>query len=480
MRDPVAQRLVHRVLQGRGAGMHRHDLGAEQLHAEHVRLLPLDVGRAHVDDAGQVEQRAGGRGGDAVLAGAGLGDDAALAHAARQQDLAEHVVDLVRAGMVQLVAFEIELGAAEMPGQPLGEIERARPPDIMVEVIGQLGVEVRVVPGRVVGLLDRQDQRHQRLGDIAPAIDAEMAARVRPAAIGVRCLHHFLAARCTTETRRHGELLLSCLRVFVLIKAAGDGQEFADLLRVLVAGAALDAGGHIDRASRRKSAPPRAAARRSARPTASTAGATRARRSAASRTRDRCRPAARRRGAAASRRTAADRRSLRSARRPSTSSAAAIAIAFMTGRPKRALTSATRSGLSLPWNCRMSSGAAASAAAIAASSASTNRPTRRTAGRHLGAQRGGARRRSRRAGSAGRRQSRDTPRRPRPRRQPPPRSTTRRSWRRRSCARYGPSPATGEGSREALHSCDPTSRPVRNCHRTRRRTRRLSARTTIG
>ena len=102
--------------------MHRHDLGAEQFHAEDVGLLPLDVGRAHVDDAGQVEQRAGRRGGDAVLAGAGLGDDAALAHAARQQDLAQHVVDLVRAGVVELVALEIELGAAEMPGQPLGEI----------------------------------------------------------------------------------------------------------------------------------------------------------------------------------------------------------------------------------------------------------------------------------------------------------------------------------------------------------------------
>jgi hypothetical protein len=53
------------------------------------------------------------RGGDAVLAGAGLGDDALLAHAPGQQDLAEHVVDLVRAGVVELVALEIDLGAAE-------------------------------------------------------------------------------------------------------------------------------------------------------------------------------------------------------------------------------------------------------------------------------------------------------------------------------------------------------------------------------
>ena len=170
--------------------MHRHDLGAQQLHAKHIGPLPLDVGVAHIDDAGNVEQRAGGRGGNAMLAGAGLGDDAALAHAPRQQHLPEHVVDLVRAGMVQLVPLKVELGAAEVPGQPLGEVERARPPDIMVKVVAELGVEVRIVLRRVVSRLDLQDQRHQRLGDKAPAVKAEMALRVRPTAIGVRCLHH--------------------------------------------------------------------------------------------------------------------------------------------------------------------------------------------------------------------------------------------------------------------------------------------------
>ncbi len=48
-----------------------------------------------------------------MLAGAGLGDDARLAHAPGEQDLAEHVVDLVRAGVIELVALEIDLRAAE-------------------------------------------------------------------------------------------------------------------------------------------------------------------------------------------------------------------------------------------------------------------------------------------------------------------------------------------------------------------------------
>jgi hypothetical protein len=56
--------------------------------------------------------RHGGRG-DAVLARAGLGDDAGLAHALGQQDLAEAVVDLVRAGVVQVLALEVDFRPAQ-------------------------------------------------------------------------------------------------------------------------------------------------------------------------------------------------------------------------------------------------------------------------------------------------------------------------------------------------------------------------------
>jgi hypothetical protein len=117
VRHPVAQRLVHRVLERFVPDCHGHDFGAEQIHAEDVRLLPLDVDRAHIDHALQAEARAGRRGRNAMLARAGLGDDALLAHAAREQNLAEHVVDLVRAGVIELFALEINLRAAEMLGQ---------------------------------------------------------------------------------------------------------------------------------------------------------------------------------------------------------------------------------------------------------------------------------------------------------------------------------------------------------------------------
>lgn len=93
--DPVAERLVAGVLEGAAAGAHRDHLGAEHAHPGDVQRLSLGVDLAHVDGAGQAEQGGGGGGGDAVLPGAGLGDQAGLAHPPGEQRLAQHIVDLV-------------------------------------------------------------------------------------------------------------------------------------------------------------------------------------------------------------------------------------------------------------------------------------------------------------------------------------------------------------------------------------------------
>ena len=121
--DPVAHGLVDGVLQGLRAGADAAHFRAEQAHAVDVQLLAAHVLFAHVDDAFHAEERADGGGGDAVLAGAGLGDDALLAHALREQPLAEAVVDLVRAGVEQVFALEVDLRAAEVLGEALGEVE---------------------------------------------------------------------------------------------------------------------------------------------------------------------------------------------------------------------------------------------------------------------------------------------------------------------------------------------------------------------
>ncbi len=176
---PVAQRLVHRVFQSAGAGGDRDHLGAEQLHAEDVGLLTVDVGGAHVHHALHAEARGHGGGGHAVHAGAGLGDDAPLAHALGQEDLADAVVDLVRAGVVEVLTLEEDLRPAEVLGQALGEIQRAGAADVVALKVGQFVEERRIILGLLVFGGQRVDQRHQGFGDELAAEATEQAAIVR-------------------------------------------------------------------------------------------------------------------------------------------------------------------------------------------------------------------------------------------------------------------------------------------------------------
>src|ERR1700723_2634075 len=141
-----------------------------------------------------------------MLAGAGLGDDALLAHPPRHHDLAEHIVDLVRAGMIELLALEVDLRAAEMFGEALGEIQRRRPPDIVLEIAVHLGLECRIGLGVRVGLLQSEDQRHQRFRDKAAAENTEMPPLVGPAAegIGQVWIHRCLSSWPGTAGRKDG------------------------------------------------------------------------------------------------------------------------------------------------------------------------------------------------------------------------------------------------------------------------------------
>ena len=99
----------------------RHHGRAHELHASDVRRLPLDVDLAHVDDAGQAEPGGGGGARDAVLTRARLGDDALGTQPLRKQGLAQGVIDLVRAGVRQVLALEPD---ARAPA--LGERRRKR------------------------------------------------------------------------------------------------------------------------------------------------------------------------------------------------------------------------------------------------------------------------------------------------------------------------------------------------------------------
>ena len=120
--------------------LHRAHLGAEQPHAEHVERLALGVDLSHVDDALQPEQGGRGGGGHAVLAGAGLGHQPRLAHLQGQQPLTDDVVDLVRAGVGQVLPLE-QHPHPEVLGQPAALGHRGGPAGVVAQQVGVAGPE---------------------------------------------------------------------------------------------------------------------------------------------------------------------------------------------------------------------------------------------------------------------------------------------------------------------------------------------------
>ena len=124
-------------------------------------------------------------GGDSVLAGAGLGDHARLAHAPCDERLPDRVVDLVRAGVVQVFALQIDLRAAEQLGPALRVIDRARPSDVVLELVSELGNELGIRAATRVRVAQLIERVRERLGNEHSAIGTEM-----PACIGqVNHLH---------------------------------------------------------------------------------------------------------------------------------------------------------------------------------------------------------------------------------------------------------------------------------------------------
>ena len=170
--DPVADRLVHRILQRGGTALDCDHPAAQRDHAIDIGRLAFHVNRSHENIALHAEEGRHRRGADAVHPGAGLRDQPALSHPPCQQRLTERIVDLVGAGVIEVLAFEVDLRAADRLGEPPGVVERRLPPD----VIGQKRIQFLLKRGiglRFPVLLLQFDQgRHQSFGDILSAVDS--------------------------------------------------------------------------------------------------------------------------------------------------------------------------------------------------------------------------------------------------------------------------------------------------------------------
>ena len=99
---PLPERLRDRIFQSCSTCLYRDYGGSEETHPVNVQSLALRVLLAHIYHAFHAHERCSRSRGHAVLSGACLRDQSGLAHLLRKERLSEHVVDLMRAGMIQM------------------------------------------------------------------------------------------------------------------------------------------------------------------------------------------------------------------------------------------------------------------------------------------------------------------------------------------------------------------------------------------
>src|SRR6202040_2808013 len=113
----------------------------------------------------------------AMLPRAGFGNDALGTEALRQQRLTNGVVDLVRAGMSQILPFEPDLGPPTFAQcRRMGESRGpARP---RLQFVIELRLKFSVVQEELDARLQPVERRHQGLRNVAAAESAVTAARI--------------------------------------------------------------------------------------------------------------------------------------------------------------------------------------------------------------------------------------------------------------------------------------------------------------
>src|SRR5439155_22043601 len=117
---------------------------------------------------------------NAMLTRAGFSDDALFAHAQRQKTLAKAVIDLMRAGVIQIFALEVDLRPAPALHEACGKIERCWTARIVAKKFIQLRVKLGIALDGVIRGLQFLQRMHQRFGHELPAIAAKMTFHESP------------------------------------------------------------------------------------------------------------------------------------------------------------------------------------------------------------------------------------------------------------------------------------------------------------
>jgi hypothetical protein len=152
-----------------------------------------------------------------MLTGTGFRDHALLPHPPCQQCLTERVVDLVRAGMREVFALQKHARAGALR-QARCLVQRRRPAHVMLQEMGELVAERRILPRRQVSGGELLDRRDQRLRHESPTVLAEVAAGIgiptaEHRALARGCRHHFsmapLAGRPTSASALAAEAIIA-------------------------------------------------------------------------------------------------------------------------------------------------------------------------------------------------------------------------------------------------------------------------------
>ncbi len=146
--------------------------------------------------------------------------------------MAKHIVDFMRAGVVELVTLQIDFRTAHMFRQALGKVKRARAADIMCVEGGKLSVKRRIGLSFSIGFLKIEDKWHQGLGHKSTTEISKMAGfiRSRPERI---------------ERLLNGHCALVLPQSYPVRLASGLNKSF-DPIRIFNAWRAFNARGYID------------------------------------------------------------------------------------------------------------------------------------------------------------------------------------------------------------------------------------------
>src|SRR3984885_5035298 len=96
-----------------------------------------------------------------------------LAHALYQQRLPQAVVDLVSAGVQQILALQINLRAAQFLREPTRKKQWRRAPRIVLQQSIQARTKAGIAFGFFILALQFFERSDQRLGNVAAAVSAE-------------------------------------------------------------------------------------------------------------------------------------------------------------------------------------------------------------------------------------------------------------------------------------------------------------------